>query len=381
MIRMISAGESHGKGLSVIIDGCPAGLTIDIDFINAELRRRQQGYGRGKRMQIEADEVEILSGVRDGKTIGSPIALWIKNRDYANWQGRMNINKLDVDDPVTAPRPGHADLAGVQKFGLDDVRNVLERASARETAARVAAGAIIKIFLKEFGIRLSSQTISIGNIEVAEKSRLIEDTEKSLLRCADKKQEILMMKRIDEAAEKGDTLGGVSEIRALGVCPGLGTYTQWDLRLDSKVSAAMMSIPSVKGVTIGERGISSKPGSMAQDEIFYDGEKGFIRHSNHAGGVEGGMSNGEDIVVNIEIKPIPSLRTPLKSVDIRTGKAVDAQKERADVCVVPAAGVVAEAMLALTLANAITEKFGGDTINDIKTNYNQYLKRVCKISS
>jgi len=236
MIRMISAGESHGKGLSVIIDGFPAGLTIDVDFINTELSRRQMGYGRGERMQIESDAVEILSGVRDGKTIGSPITLWIKNRDYTSWQGRMNIGKLDIDDPVTAPRPGHADLAGVQKFALKDVRNVLERASARETAARVAAGALLKLFLKEFEIRLSSQTISIGNIEVSGKSRPAQETENSPLRCADPEREKAMMKLIDEAAEKGDTLGGRSEIRASGVCPGLGTYTQWDTRLDTKIA-------------------------------------------------------------------------------------------------------------------------------------------------
>ena len=381
MIRMISAGESHGKGLSVIIDGFPAGLIIDVDFINAELKRRQLGYGRGKRMQIESDEVEILSGVRNGKTIGSPIALWINNRDYSNWQGRMNIGKLDVEDPVTAPRPGHADLAGVQKFALMDVRNVLERASARETAARVAAGAILKLFLREFGIFLSSQTISIGNIEVAEKSRSTEETENSPLHCVDPKQEKAMMNLIDDVAEKGDTLGGISEIRASGVCPGLGTYTQWDNRLDSKIAAAMLSIPSVKGVNIGDRDIGKKPGSAAQDEIFFNAEDGFIRSSNHAGGIEGGMTNGEDIVVHIEIKPLPSLRTPLKSAGIRTGKAVEAQKERADVCVVPAAGVVAEAMLALTLANALTEKLGGDTIKDIKVHYKQYMKRVCKTSS
>lgn len=378
---MISAGESHGKGLTVILDGCPAGLAIDQDKINVELRRRQLGYGRGKRMQIETDTVEILSGVRDGKTIGSPIALWIKNRDYENWQDRMNTGKLEIEDPVTAPRPGHADLAGVQKFHMNDVRNVLERASARETAARVAAGAVMKLMLNELGIDFTSQTISIGSIEILNKNRLPGEIEQSPLRCADPDQELMMLKRIDEAAEKGDTLGGVSEVRATGVCPGLGTFTQWDLRLDSKIAAAMMSIPSVKGVTIGDRTIDRKSGSEAQDEIFFDNADGFIRKTNHAGGIEGGMTNGEDIVVNIQIKPLPSLRSPLKSADIRTGKTVDAQKERADICVVPAAGVVGEAMLALTLANAIVDKFGGDSLEDIKENYNQYLKRVCKTLS
>lgn len=377
MIRMISAGESHGKGLSVIIDGFPAGLTVDLDFINAELRRRQQGYGRGKRMQIETDEVEILSGVRNGKTIGTPIALWIKNRDYANWQDRMNVGRLKIDEPVTAPRPGHADLAGVQKFALNDVRDVLERASARETAARVAAGALQKQLLQEFGIRFLSQTVAVGGIEIGQRSRSAGEIENSPLRCADPDREKAMMQLIDEAAAKGDTLGGVAEIRAEGVCPGLGSYTQWDVRLDAQIAAAMMSIPSVKGVTIGDRNIGKNPGSAAQDEIFYNEKDGFTRGSNHAGGVEGGMTNGEDIVVFIEVKPLPSLRSPLKSADIRTGAAVEAQKERADVCVVPAAGVVAEAMLALILANRLTEKFGGDTVEDIQTNYKQYMQRIC----
>ncbi|HDP68653.1 MAG TPA: chorismate synthase [Candidatus Marinimicrobia bacterium] len=378
-MRIMSAGESHGKGLSVIIDGFPAGLPVDIAFINAELRRRQQGYGRGQRMQIEADKAEILSGVRDGQTLGTPIALWIQNRDYVNWQGRMNVAKLTVDEPVTAPRPGHADLAGVQKFGFRDVRNVLERASARETAARVAAGALLKLFLREFGIRLSSQTIAIADIEIDQKTRTADETEESPLRCADPQREKLMLERIDAAAQKGDTLGGVAEIRAGGICPGLGTYTQGDERLDAKIAAAMMSIPSVKGVIIGDRDIATRPGSAAQDEIYYSNTDGFYRKTNHAGGIEGGMSNGEDIVVYIQIKPLPSLRTPLQSADIRTGEAVAAQKERADVCVVPAAGVVGEAMLALTLADAIVQKFGGDAIEDIKTNFQQYRKRICKI--
>ncbi len=379
MIKMISAGESHGKGLSVIIDGFPAGLPVDIDFINAELRRRQQGYGRGGRMQIEADEVEILSGVRDGQTLGSPIALWIQNRDYANWQGQMNVEKVTVDEPVTAPRPGHADLAGVQKFGFRDVRNVLERASARETAARVAAGALMKLFLREFGIHLSSQTIAIADIEIDQRTRTAEETETSPLRCADPLQEQRMLERIDAAAKKGDTLGGVAEIRAAGVCPGLGTYTRWDERLDAKIAAALMSIPSVKGVIIGDRDIANKPGSAAQDEIYYQKKSRFFRKTNHAGGIEGGMTNGEDVVVYMQIKPLPSLRTPLQSADIHTGRAVAAQKERADVCVVPAAGVVGEAMLVLTLADALVKKFGGDSLEDIKANFRQYRERICKI--
>ncbi len=381
MIRMLSAGESHGKGLNVVVDGFPAGLKIDADFINAELGRRQQGYGRGERMQIESDRVEIISGVRDGLTIGSPIALWIENRDYKNWQGRMSTGKLSVNEPVTAPRPGHADLAGVQKFGLKDIRNVLERASARETAARVAAGALMKLLLQEFGIALGSKTVSIGQIAVKKNSRSAQETEQSPLRCADAEQEKAMMRLIDEASAEGNTLGGISEVIARGVCPGLGTYTQWDQRLDAKIATAMMSIPSVKAVTIGDPDIGAKLGSEAQDEIFYTEKSGFVRKSNHAGGIEGGMTNGNDIVLNIMIKPLPSLRKPLQSADIRTGIAVDAQKERADVCVVPAAGVIAEAMLAQVLADAMTEKFGGDCLEDMQASYQQYLGRICKILS
>jgi len=376
MIRMLTAGESHGKGLSVIIDGLPAGLPVDQEFINIELKRRQHGYGRGKRMQIESDTVEILSGVRNGKTIGAPISLWIKNRDYENWKDRMNVGPLETDEPVTAPRPGHADLAGVQKFGLSDIRDVLERASARETAARVAAGALYKQLLKQFDIKIFSHTVAIGSVATENATRSNEGAEFSPLRCRDDNQESVMMQLIDRAIEEGNTLGGVSEIIATGVCPGLGTYTQWDQRLDARIAAAMTSIPSVKGVAIGDDDIGKKPGSEAQDEIIYESEKGFFRKSNHAGGIEGGMSNGEDIVVRINIKPLPSLRKPLLSADIRTGKAVDAQKERADVCIVPAAGVVAESMLAFVLAESLTEKFGSDSIDDMKANFQQYMQRL-----
>ena len=376
MIRMLTAGESHGKGLSVIIDGLPAGLPVNQEFINIELKRRQQGYGRGKRMQIESDTVEILSGVRNGKTIGAPISLWVKNRDYENWKDRMNVGPLETDKPVTAPRPGHADLAGVQKFGLSDIRDVLERASARETAARVAAGALYKQLLKQFDIKIFSHTVAIGSVAAENATRSNAEAEFLPLRCRDDNQEPRMMQLIDKAIEEGNTLGGISEIIATGVCSGLGTYTQWDQRLDARIAAVMTSIPSVKGVAIGDDDISEKLGSEAQDEIIYESEKGFFRKSNHAGGIEGGISNGEDIVVRINIKPLPSLRKPLRSADIRTGKAVDAQKERADVCVVPAAGVVAESMLAFVLAEALTEKFGGDSIDDMKANFQQYMQRL-----
>lgn len=376
MIRMLTAGESHGKGLSVIIDGFPAGMTVDAAFINAELNRRQKGYGRGKRMQIESDEVEILSGVRNAKTTGSPISLWIKNRDYENWRGRMNTGPLETDEPVTAPRPGHADLTGIQKFGLSDVRDVLERASARETAVRVAAGALCKQMLKQFGIRIFSHTIAIGSIMAGNTTRNEEETESSALRCRDAKKEAEMMLLIENAGTAGNTVGGISEIVAKNLCPGLGTYTQWDRRLDARIAEALMSIPSVKGVFIGDEDISLRPGSEAQDEIDYKPSEGYYRESNHAGGIEGGMSNGTDLVARIHVKPLPSLGRPLKSVDIISKKRVCAQKERADVCVVPAAGVVGEAMLAFVLTQALTEKFGGDSIDDIKTNYQQYLKRL-----
>jgi len=376
MISIISAGESHGKGLTVIVEGLPAGLKVAEDVINTELQRRQLGYGRGLRMQIESDKVEILSGIRNGKTTGSPVALWIKNRDYENWQKQMSTGPLEIDQPVTAPRPGHADLAGIQKFDLTDIRDVLERASARETAARVAAGALLKLLLQEFGIRLISHTKSIGHIIAVDNSRSFEETANSPLRCRDAAREKAMMQLIDRAAKDGNTLGGIVEIIATGVCPGLGTYTQWNQRLDSRIAAALMSIPSVKGVSIGDQDISQKSGSEAHDEIYFDSEKGFYRQSNHAGGIEGGMSNGGDIIATIEIKPLPSLGKPLQSADIRTGEAVSAQKERADVCVVPAAGVVAESMLALVLAQAVVEKFGGDSLNDMRHNYQNYRERL-----
>ncbi|MCK4641810.1 MAG: chorismate synthase, partial [Candidatus Marinimicrobia bacterium] len=324
----------------------------------------------------ESDTVEILSGVRNGKTIGAPISLWVKNRDYENWKDRMNVGPLETDKPVTAPRPGHADLAGVQKFGLSDIRDVLERASARETAARVAAGALYKQLLKQFDIKIFSHTVAIGSVAAENATRSNAEAEFLPLRCRDDNQEPRMMQLIDKAIEEGNTLGGISEIIATGVCSGLGTYTQWDQRLDARIAAVMTSIPSVKGVAIGDDDISEKLGSEAQDEIIYESEKGFFRKSNHAGGIEGGISNGEDIVVRINIKPLPSLRKPLRSADIRTGKAVDAQKERADVCVVPAAGVVAESMLAFVLAEALTEKFGGDSIDDMKANFQQYMQRL-----
>ncbi len=377
MIRWLTSGESHGKGLSVIIEGLPAGIPVDVEFINDELLRRQKGYGRGKRMTIEKDRVEVLSGVRYGKTIGSPVSLFISNKDYENWKDIMKIEPGKETDKVTSPRPGHADLAGVLKYGLDDIRNVIEHASARETAARVAAGAILKLFLKEFKIEFYSHTIAIGGISINERKREIDKLENTPLRCMDPEKEKEMIKLIDEAKSRGDSIGGISEVVALGVCPGLGSYSHYDKRLDARIAHAMLSIPSVKGIEIGEAFENSKRfGSDVHDEIFYSDEKGFYHKTNRAGGIEGGVSNGGDIVVRLAIKPIPTLRKPFHSVDILTKEERLAQKERADVCVVPAVGVIGEAMLAFVISDAFIEKFGGDCLDDIKSHYDLYMKRI-----
>jgi len=377
MIRLITSGESHGKALSVIIEGIPAGLQINEKSINNELCRRQKGYGRGGRMKIESDKAEILSGVRFGETIGSPISIQIKNKDFENWKDIMKTAKGSTDKKVTSPRPGHADLPGILKYGRTDIRDILERASARETAARVAAGAIFKLFLAEFDINIYSHTISIGKIRIKKPIKSFDEIEDSLLRCTDPASEKEMIKLIDEAKKKGDSVGGVSEIIVQGVCPGIGSHVHYDRRLNASIASVIMSIPTVKGVEIGE-GIknASKFGSKVQDEIFYSKKKGFYRSTNRAGGIEGGMSNGEDIVTRIYSKPIPTLSSPLKSVDINTKEKTLAQKERADICVVPAAGVIAESMIAYVLSDALLNKFGGDCIKDIKASYDSYIKRI-----
>ena len=377
MIRLITSGESHGKALSVIIEGMPAGLQIDAKMIDRELSRRQKGYGRGGRMKIESDKAEILSGVRFGETIGSPISIQIKNKDFENWKDIMKADKGSTGKTVTSPRPGHADLPGILKYGRTDIRDILERASARETASRVAAGAIFKTFLAEFGIKIHSHTISIGKISINSSTKGLDKIENNPLRCTDSRAEKEMMKIIDEAKKKGDSLGGVSEIRAVGVCPGLGSHANFGKRLNASIAYAMMSIPTVKGIEIGE-GIKNAEnfGSEVQDEIFYSKKKGFYHSTNRAGGIEGGMSNGEDIIVRIYLKPIPTLSSPLKSVDIKTKKETLAQKERADVCVVPAAGVIAESMMAYVLTDAFLDKFGTDAMKDIKINYKSYMERI-----
>ncbi|MCL0066020.1 chorismate synthase, partial [Dehalococcoidia bacterium] len=358
MFRFLTAGESHGKGLVVVVEGLPAGISLSEADIALDLKRRQGGYGRGGRMQIEQDHAEILSGVRHGLTIGSPISLLIRNRDWQNWQEVMSVAPAEETiDPVTRLRPGHADLAGVTKYNLDDIRPILERASARETAGRVAVGVVARKFLQEFDIEIHSHVIAIGGCRVGFTGSIDwGKVEASPVRCADAEAERRMIAAIDAARESGDSVGGVFEVIAVGVPIGLGSHIQWDRRLDGRISQAMMSIHAVKGVEIGVGfAIADLRGSEAQDVI----EPGLRRPTNRAGGVEGGMTNGEALVVRAAVKPIATIAKPLASVDLRTGEKVSAHFERADTCIVPAAGVIGEAMLAIVLAGAFLEKFGG----------------------
>lgn len=377
MIQMCTSGESHGQAMIVTIQGLPAGIEIDPITIDQELARRQHGYGRGKRMAIERDTVSIIAGVRSGRTLGSPVTMVIENKDFKNWQTVMSVTAGSRAQFVTAPRPGHADLSGVLKYGFQDIRNVLERASARETAARVAAGSLFKVLLRSFDIMITSQTIAINGVTVSNPVRSFEEYDKSPLRCADPDAEIAMMRSIDEAHAQGDSLGGQCEVQACGVMPGLGSYTHLEQRLDAGIAHAMVSIPSVKGVEIGPAFENARHnGSRVHDEIRYDTARGFNRITNRAGGIEGGMSTGEAIVVRCAVKPIPTLAQPLRTVDMHTKEECSAQKERADTCVVPAIGVIAESMLAYVLCRALVEKFGGDCINDIKAGVHAYQERI-----
>ena len=368
-LRLLTAGESHGPGLGVMVEGLPAGLEVDLAWINRHLWRRQQGYGRGGRMAIEQDRVEILSGVRHGLTLGSPVLMLVRNRDWENWMDTMSIEPVEHHsrERFTMPRPGHADLAGVIKYQHTDIRNVLERASARETAARVAGGALCALLLKNMNIELRSHVVSIGfhSIGIEPTWDELEDAAESPLFCCDKMAEAEMIEAIEDAKAEGDTLGGVFEVRAKGVPVGLGSHVHWDRRLDARIAAALMSIPAIKGVEIGMGfECSAFPGSSVHDEL-YPSEFGPVRNTNRAGGIEGGISNGEEIIVRCSMKPIPTLMKPLASVDLATGKPVSASKERSDVCAVPAASVVAEAMLAVVLADAMLEKTGGDSMGEI----------------
>jgi chorismate synthase len=383
-LRLLTAGESHGKGLVGILEGLPAGLKIDPAIIDHQLQRRQRGYGRGGRMKIEKDQVEILSGVRWGLTIGSPITLMIHNRDWKNWQEGMSIDPLfkDYIPAVTKPRPGHADLSGVLKFGFRDARNVLERSSARETAMRVALGALARQMLSVFGIEVFSFVLSIGPVRVDDSFLFSPDTdfeslfalaESSEVRCHDAETTIAMKETIDRASSDGDTVGGVFALVIRGTPVGLGSHIQWDTRLDARFAYALMGIQAIKGVEIGKGfDMASGKGSTVMDEIFYEPQRGYYRKTNLAGGIEGGMTNGMPIVIRAAMKPIPTLKRPLASVDFVTKEPYRAAYERSDVCAVPAASVIAEAMGSIVIADAFLEKFGGDSIEETGRNYAAY---------
>ena len=384
--RFLTAGESHGRGLVAIVEGMVAALSLEERYINKELKRRQQGYGRGPRMKMEEDKAEIRAGVRYGLTTGSPIALFITNRDWQNWQEQLSVSPVEKEvEPVTCPRPGHADLAGVTKYGLEDIRPVMERASARETAARVAVGAIARRFLEELGISIHSHTMAIGrhHWEQGETSSIDwQQVEASPVHCVHAELEKALMAAIDEAKANGDTLGGIFEVIATGVPIGLGSYVSWDRRLDGRIAQAIMSINAVKGVEIGAGfALAERKGSQAHDVIEpgpRSEAKGLPwRHAtNHAGGIEGGISNGEDMIIRAAVKPVATLASPLPSIDLRSGEKVKAHYERSDICVVPAAGVIAEATLATVLADACLDKFGGDNLKETLANYRNYLSNI-----
>ena len=381
--RFTTAGESHGRGLVGILEGIPAGLPVSAADVDVELKRRQGGYGRGARMKIESDRIEWLAGVRAGETLGAPIAMLIWNRDWEHWQ---DVMAPEADDPrgggerrrqVTRPRPGHADLAGSLKYDRTDARDILERASARETVARVACGAVCKVLLRQFGIEIGSHVVELGGVTAKYHSPLPtplnERADQSPVRCLDPEAEQEMIRRIDAAKAAGDTLGGVVEVLALGVPVGLGSHVSWDTKLDGRLAQAMMSIPAVKGVELG-LGFEAarRKGSEVHDEIL----PGFARATNRAGGTEGGMTTGEPLAVRVAMKPISTLMSPLKTVDLKTGGPAQAQSERSDVTAVPAMGVIAEAMMAIVVTQALLEKFGGDALSELKRNVEGYLAQV-----
>jgi chorismate synthase len=401
MLRYITAGESHGKALIGIIEGVPSELSLSEEDIDTDLKRRQVGYGRGGRMKIESDHAEILSGVRWGKTIGSPITILIENKDYKNWLEGMSPDAKAQGSipPVTKPRPGHADLSGAIKYNHLDLRNILERSSARETATRVALGAVAKKFLSEFGIKIGSHVIQIGTIssqlsalssqtlQEDELLKIFKEAEKSSVRCPDKVSSKNMVNLIDRAVKEGNSLGGVFEVFVTGGPVGIGSHTQWDKRLEGRLAQALMSIQAIKGVEVGLGfEMSRKFGSEVMDEIYYKQKaesrkqkvEGFYRKTNNAGGIEGGITNGMPIILRAAMKPIPTLKKPLRSVDIITKEPVEAAYERSDICAVPAAAVIGEAMAALTIADSFLEKFGGDSISETKRNYDSYIDFVKK---
>jgi chorismate synthase len=380
--RFTTAGESHGPGLVAIVEGMPSGLLLDREVLDRDMTRRQLGHGRGGRMKIETDTVEIRSGLRHGRTLGSPIAVLVANRDYANWEERMNPWPVDAEiEEVHLPRPGHADLVGMQKYGFRDGRNVLERASARETAARVAAGSIARGLLTAMGVSVHSHVVQIGSVVAPDRDDLVPEdfdgVDDDPVRCLDPETSSEMVEEINRLRKANESLGGSFEVRVFGLVPGLGSHVSWEDRLDGRLAAAVASIQSVKGVAIGEAwDVAARPGSEAHDEIFHSGERGYFRETNHAGGLEGGMTNGEPLKVRAAIKPISTLTKPLRSVDTETKEPAQALRERTDSTVVPAAAVVAEAMVCLTLARCYREKFGGDHIDDAMAALEAYKQRI-----
>ena len=382
-LRLITAGESHGPGLTCVVEGMPAGLGLDQDAIDLDMARRQLGHGRGGRMKIETDRAFVTAGLRHGRTMGGPIALQVANRDYTNWEERMNPWPVEAEVPeVHLPRPGHADLVGAWKYGHTDVRNVLERASARETAARVAGGAVCKAFLAVVGVEIRSHVVQIGTVVAPERSGALaiadfEGVDADPVRCLHAESSRAMVEHINVQRKANESIGGVFEVIAFGVVPGLGSHISWETRLDGRIAGAICSIQAVKGATLGEAfEIAAKPGSEAHDEIFYSDERGYFRETNRAGGLEGGMTTGEPLIVRGAMKPLPTLTQPLRSVDIATREPAQALRERTDSSTVPAAGVVAEAMLALVLADAHREKFGGDHIDDVRAAVDRYRERI-----
>ena len=381
-LRLTTAGESHGPGLTCILEGMPAGLTLDRDAINRDLARRQLGHGRGGRMKIERDQADVTGGVRHGRTLGGPIALQVINRDYANWEERMNPWPVEAAvAEVHLPRPGHADLVGTQKYNSTDVRNILERASARETAARVAGGAVAKAFLRELGVHIFSHVIQITGVKAPRPDDLtpqdFDQVDESPVRCLDPEASKAMVAEIDRLRKANESLGGVFEVIAFGLIPGLGSHVSWEERLDGRIGQAVLSIQAIKAVAIGDGAeVAGLPGSQAHDEIFYSDENGYYRETNRAGGLEGGMTTGAPLVVRASMKPLPTLTKPLRSVDIATHEPAEALRERTDSCTVPAAGVVGEAMVAFVLADAYRRKFGGDHIDDVRASLEAYEERI-----
>ena len=382
-LRLTTAGESHGPGLTCIVEGLPAGLALNADELNADLARRQLGHGRGGRMKIERDAAQLTGGVRHGQTLGGPVALVVPNRDYRNWEERMSPWPVTAEiDEVHLPRPGHADLVGVQKFKQTDVRNILERASARETAARVAGGAVCKAFLAALGVHVRSHVVQIASVTApaAAAALTLEDfaeVDASPVRCLDPAAGRAMVAEIDRLRKANESLGGVFEVQAFGLVPGLGSHVTWEQRLDGRLAMAICSIQALKGFSIGDGfALAGVPGSQAHDEIFFSPERGYYRETNHAGGLEGGMTNGETLIVRGAMKPLPTLTKPLRSVDIATHEPAEALRERTDSCTVPAAGVVGEAMVALVLADSYRSKFGGDHIDDVLAALQAYKERI-----